>query len=301
MSFPYVSDLVRAGLGVHVPLPIPMFGLCVALAVGLAAYTFSLNIRRAEACGRLPAGSRQLVSDLTAITLLAGIAGARLFDILDHLPQFAADPAAFLFSRRGFSMYGALLFGVAAGVWFLRRRNIPVVPMLDCVAPALLLGYAVGRVGCQVSGDGDWGIAASLALKPQWLPMWLWAETYQGNIVGEVISPPGVYPTPIYESVAALLMFLILQGWSKHVRPLGSVFALYLLCAGFERLLIEKIRVNPRLNFLGAAFTQAELISACLILVGIGVLVVALPRRRRWLRLFLPLSLLALLSACVAV
>jgi phosphatidylglycerol---prolipoprotein diacylglyceryl transferase len=278
-----------------------MFGLCLALAIGLGAYVLSLNIRRAEALDRLPAGSHQIVSDLAAVTLLAGIIGARLFDVLDHLPEFAADPAALIFSRRGFSIYGGLLFGVAAGVWFVRRRSIPVVPMLECVAPALLLGYAVGRIGCQVSGDGDWGIAANLALKPEWLPTWLWAQTYQGNILGQAINPPGVYPTPIYESAAAFLMFAILQKWSKPSRPLGSVFAVYLLCTGFERLLIEKIRVNPRLHFLGAAFTQAELISVCLILIGIGVLIVALPRGHRWLRLFLPLGLVALLSACVAI
>jgi len=301
VSFPYVSDLVRVSLGVNVPLPIPTFGLCVALAVMLAAYVFSRNIRRAEAIDRLPAGSHRLVSDLTAITLLAGIIGARLFDILDHVPEFAADPTGHIFSRQGFSIYGALLFGVAVGVWFLRRHRIPVVPMLDSVAPALLLGYAIGRIGCQVSGDGDWGIAANPALKPEWLPMWLWAQTYPGNIVGQVIPPPGVYPTPIYESVAALLMFSILQGWSKQPRPRGAVFALYLLCAGFERLLIEKIRINPRLGFLGIAFTQAELISVCLIFIGIGVSVVTLPRRRRWFRLVVPLGLIALLSACVAI
>jgi phosphatidylglycerol:prolipoprotein diacylglycerol transferase len=186
-------------------------------------------------------------------------------------------------------------------MWFLRGRSIPILPMLDSVAPALLLGYAVGRMGCQVSGDGDWGIAANLALKPEWLPMWLWAQTYQGNIVGDVIPFPGVYPTPIYESVAALLMFSILQMFAKQVRPLGSIFALYLLCAGFERLLIEKIRVNPLLNFLGFAFTQAELISVCLILVGTGMLISALPHRRRWLRYSIPLGLIALLSACVAI
>jgi len=300
MSYPYLGDFVRVGLGVSVPLPIPMFGLFVAVAVVLAAHTFSLNIRRTEALDRLPAGSHHAVYDLVTLTLLTGIVGARVFHILEHLPEFVADPASLIFSRGGFSIYGGLFFGVLAGMWFLRRRGLPVLSMLDSAAPALLLGYAIGRIGCQVSGDGDWGISADLALKPEWLPMWLWAQTYQGNIVGEVIPPPGVYPTPIYESLAALLMFSLLQGWAKRTRPPGSVFALYILSAGFERLLIEKIRINPRLDFLGLAFTQAELISVCLILVGIGMLMVALRRARRWLRLCIPLGLVVLLSACVA-
>lgn len=301
MSFPSLGDVLRAGLGLNVPLPIPTFGIFVALAVVLAARTFSLEVRRAEALGRLPADSHRLVADLAAITVLAGIVGARVFDILDHLPQFAADPRSLIFTRGGFSIYGGLLFGALAGIVFLRRRKVPILPMLDSVAPALLLGYAIGRIGCQVSGDGDWGIASNLALKPEWLPTWLWAESYHGNILGVAIHPPGVYPTPIYESLAAFLMFLILRTWAKRARPLGSIFALYLLCAGFERLLIEKIRINPRLHFFGIEFTQAELISVCLILVGMGMLAAALPRRRRWLRLFVPLGLIALLSACVAI
>jgi phosphatidylglycerol---prolipoprotein diacylglyceryl transferase len=149
VSYPYLGDL----LGAKVPLPIPMFGIFVALAVVLAARAFSLNIRHAEAFDRLPAGSHHIVSDLAAVSLLAGIVGARVFDILDHLPQFAADPAALIFSRRGFSIYGGLLAGIATGIWFVRRRGLPVLAMLDSVAPALLLGYAIGRIGCQVSGD----------------------------------------------------------------------------------------------------------------------------------------------------
>lgn len=301
MSFPYLGELLRAVFGINLPVPLPMFGLFVALAVVLATRTFALQVRHAEALGRLAAGTHQVAGDLAAITVLAGIAGARVFHILDHLPEFAADPVSAILSRGGFSIYGGLLFGTAAGAWFLRRRSIPVLPMLDSVAPALLLGYAVGRLGCQVSGDGDWGIAANLALKPHWLPTWLWAQTYQGNIAGEVIAPPGVYPTPIYESAAAFLMFAILQRVAIRGRPVGSIFALYLLCAGFERLLIEKIRVNPRLDVLGLSFTQAELISVCLTVLGSGMLIAVLPRRHRWLRFFIPLGLIALLSACAAI
>jgi len=96
-------------------------------------------------------------------------------------------------------------------------------------------------------------------------------------------------------------MYSILQWWAKRPRALGSVIAIYLLCTGFERLLIEKIRINPRFHFLDLTFTQAELVSVCLILVGIGMLMLALPHERRWLRLGIPFALIALLSACVAV
>jgi len=92
----------------------------------------------------------------------------------------------------------------------------------DAVAPALMLGYAVGRLGCQISGDGDWGIPADMALKPGWLPAWLWAQTYANNIFGAAIAPPGVYPTPIYETLLSLAAFGVLWACaSSRVEPAG--------------------------------------------------------------------------------
>lgn len=82
--------------------------------------------------------------------------------------------------------------------------------MLDALAPSLILGYGIGRLGCQVAGDGDWGISANMALKPGWLPDWFWAQTYEGNILGVTIADPGVYPTPIYEAMTALGIFVLL-------------------------------------------------------------------------------------------
>jgi phosphatidylglycerol:prolipoprotein diacylglycerol transferase len=126
-----------------------------------------------------------------------------------------------------------------------------------------------------VSGDGDWGVAANMALKPDWLPTWFWAQTYENNIYGEVIAAPGVYPTPVYESLMALACFGLLWVLRKHPFRTGWLFSLYLLLAGIERLLIEQIRVNPPYSFAGIHATQAELIAAAMIaagLVGIALL-----------------------------
>src|SRR5580698_8527983 len=198
MSFPYLTDVINALFGTRWHLPIPTFGIIVAIAVVSATWVATRSVRQYEALGRLPPQSHTFVTDMVLISVLAGIVGARVFDILDNLDRFVADPISMILTRAGFSIYGGLFFGIVAGVIFVKRRSVPVIPMLDATAPAMMLGYGIGRLGCQIAGDGDWGIVANMALKPSWLPDWLWAQTYDGNIAGVMISPPGVYPTPIY-------------------------------------------------------------------------------------------------------
>ena len=143
----------------------------------------------------------------------------------------------------------------------------------------MMMGYAIGRIGCQLSGDGDWGIAADVALKPSWIPLWLWAQTYEGNVAGVLIEPPGVYPTPIYETVMALVAFAILWALRKHPWRAGWLFSLFLLLTGIERLLVEQIRVNVSFDLLGLQLTQAELIAAAMLVAGLfGAVVLRKPR-----------------------
>jgi phosphatidylglycerol:prolipoprotein diacylglycerol transferase len=301
MAFPYLTDIVNALLDTRWELPIPTFGVLVAVAILLAARVTRSEVRRQELLGNLPPSTDTAVLDLAAVSAIAGIIGARVFYIFDHSSAFVADPLAMIFSRGGFSIYGGICFGLAAGVLFLNVRRVPIRPMLDAAAPSMMLGYAVGRVGCQLAGDGDWGIEANMALKPGWLPDWLWAQAYEGNIVGVVIAAPGVYPTPIYESAAALILFGVLWAFRLQRNRAGFLFSLYLLLTGFERLLIEKIRVNVKHDVLGAYLTQAELVSLLLILAGfIGVLI-SLQGRRLWAKALFSAGVLAALSACVPI
>ena len=276
MSYPYLSDVVMAWTGVELPLPLATFGLFVALGALVAADRLRSELKRLYAAQRIgPARMRgadvppqDVVTDLMVVVLMAGILGARLFHILEHTDQFMADPLSMIFTRSGLSIFGGLIFGTLAGSVCVRRWRLPVRPLLDAAAPAMMIGYAIGRIGCQVSGDGDWGIAANMALKPAWLPTWLWAQTYEHNIYGEVLALPGVYPTPIYETLMALLCFFILWAIRKHPFRAGWLFSVYLILAGVERLLIEQIRVNPVFNVLGLHATQAEFIAVALIVAG---------------------------------
>lgn len=299
MAFPYLTDLLNALFGTRWDLPIPTFGLVVAAAILLAGALARKEVERRESAARLPEGTHLLVGDLTAITVVAGIIGARAFHVIDHWDVFVAEPWAMIASRGGFSIYGGLCSGIASGVLWLRARNVPLRPMLDSVAPSLMLGYAVGRLGCQLAGDGDWGIAADMALKPAWLPAWLWAQTYDGNIVGVLIAAPGVYPTPIYEAVAGLALFGVLWGLRSAAHRPGFVFSAYLLLAGFERLLIEKIRINPEHLWFGAQLTQAEGISVFVVVAGLLGVLVTLRGRRYWTRALFSLGVVAALGACV--
>ena len=286
MSFPYLSDVIKALTGLDVPLPIATFGLMVAAAMLAGAACLRTELRRLHQEGRLGMARRkttdakgtitfielapeEIVSNLTMTVMIAGIIGARVFHILEHLDAFKLAPLDMIFSRSGLSVFGGLIFGTIAGIIFIRRWNLPARPLLDAVSPSLMLGYAIGRIGCQISGDGDWGSRANMALKPDWLPSWFWAQTYDNNIYGELLAAPGVYPTPIYETAMALLCFGLLWALRKHAFKAGWLFSVYLLLAGAERLLIEQIRVNPVFDIAGMAATQAEMIAIGMIVAGI--------------------------------
>jgi phosphatidylglycerol---prolipoprotein diacylglyceryl transferase len=173
-----------------------------------------------------------------------------------------------IFTRGGFTFYGGLIVGTFVGAAYVKRKGLPIPAFCDALAPAIMLGYAIGRVGCQLSGDGDWGIAANVSAKPEWLPLWFLAQTYENNIVGILIAPPGVYPTPLYETLMGPIAFAILWSLRKHPFKARWLFSVYLLLVGVERLLIEQIRVNSTVSLFSAAITQAEMISVALIVLG---------------------------------
>lgn len=278
MSYPYFSDLINHLFGTNIHLPIAMFGAFVALAIITAAWLGKKEVMRFEQRGLIPTAiisggervaTHLLVSDLAMVGAIFGVIGARIFHLLEYPHEFMQNPLAMTFARDGFSIFGGLIFGGLAGAVFLKKRAVPIIPMLDALAPSLILGYGIGRLGCQVSGDGDWGTAADMAIKPNWLPDWFWAQTYENNVVSTIITAPGVYPTPLYEALAAFLIFAFLWSIRKTNYQTGFLFSVYLLLSGFERLLIEKIRINSEYHLWGMNFTQAEFISVALIVAGV--------------------------------
>jgi phosphatidylglycerol---prolipoprotein diacylglyceryl transferase len=229
----------------------------------------------------------QLVGNLTMVAMVSGIVGAKIFHNLENLQDFETHPFEALVSFSGLTMYGGLIFGTIAVMWYGRKHGIKPLVLADATSPGLMLAYGTGRLGCQIAGDGDWGII-NMNPKPDWLswvPDWAWAYNYPNNVINEGMPIPGcegrhcmmlpdaVYPTPLYEAIACILLFFVIWRFRKNFNVAGKVFAFYLLLNGIERMFIEQIRVNNKFDLLGLIVTQAEVIAAILILLGISGLV----------------------------
>jgi phosphatidylglycerol:prolipoprotein diacylglycerol transferase len=266
-------------------LDVPTFGLMVALAM-LAAY-FML---RADLARR---GTAADAETLIAVPCLAGILGAKLYHVLESPADFFADPWHQLFSQFGFAWFGGLIAGFAAFVWLARRSGAPLLEMMDAGSPAAALGYGVGRIGCFLSGDGDYGIPTSLP----------WGMSFPNGLVP---TDQRVHPTPIYEFLAACaIAWWLWRMGSRRIAtvksvaggtprekagalkglpvrqtgaptnangnpgagdaPRGEVFAAYLVLTGVARFLVEFIRINPR-SVLGMSNAQA--VSALSVVAG---------------------------------
>ena len=227
----------------------------------------------------------QHVGNMTLIAAFAGLFGAKIFHNLENWDTFIADPKEALLSFSGLTMYGGLITASIALIWYGKKNKIAVPHLIDSSAPSLMIGYSVGRIGCHVSGDGDWGIN-NLSPKPHWLnwaPDWLWSFDYPHNVLSEgqplanCIDDkycnhlvPSVFPTPFYETLMCAFLFLILWKLRKRIKIPGVLFSLYLIFNGTERFLIEQIRVNTLYNVNGFRFTQAELIATILFFLGIA-------------------------------
>lgn len=214
------------------------------------------------ACWVLYANLKRWKIDADAISIIAfatvaGVIGSKLYHVLEKPELLMAHPSM-LISRAGFAWFGGLIAGVAALLWQGGTYNIRPLRMLDLCAPSAALGYGIGRWGCQLSGDGDYGIATK-----SWMGM-----SYPHGIVPTMQK---VWPTPIFEFVAATIIFYILWRRSRPGTPrrLGQITAEYLIWTGGARFLVEFIRRNPKI-FLD--LTNAQWASIGSILGGIVLL-----------------------------
>jgi phosphatidylglycerol:prolipoprotein diacylglycerol transferase len=239
------------------PLTIYSLGLLWALAAFVAAWIVRLELKR---YGYDP----EIAASVVTAAAIMGLLGARLLFILEEWESFTRAPSDFIFSGAGFSWYGGLLGGALAAAWVFQRNKLPLAQAADIAAPALALGYGIGRIGCFLAGDATWGKVTEVP----------WAMAFPKAVSGWVDPltgvpyPPGarVHPTQLHELVQSLFVFAILWALRKRHHPPGTIFYLYLILAGSMRFIVEFWRANP---IVGLGMTEYQWISLALVALGL--------------------------------
>ncbi|MGB1319122.1 MAG: prolipoprotein diacylglyceryl transferase [Flavobacteriales bacterium] len=298
--YPTFYELFLDLFGVSVPAfkYMQSYGMMVGLGFIVASVLVTYELRRKEQLGLLPpvkkdkkdikkAGdsgfvhAEEHVGNIAIIVGFGAIVGGKLFHNLENWDEVVADPVGALTRMSGFSYYGGMILSMSLFVWYARKHKLSTIHVFDAVMPALALAYGFGRLGCHVSGDGDWGIPNDNPM-PEWmsfLPEWVWAYDYPNNVLGVDLityyaskgytSLTGMaYPTPIYEILMSIVIFAILMAMRKRWTVPGTMISGYFILAGIERLIIERIRINNEYDILGG-ITQAEIISTIMIVFGV--------------------------------
>ena len=248
------------------PFTIYSFGTLMAVAALSAGWLVSLELKRHRF-------DPELASTMIFAAAVGGLAGARLLFLFEEWEAFVRSPWDFIFSGAGFTWYGGMMGGALAVTWVIGRHGIPWLQAADISAPALAIAYGIGRIGCHVAGDGDWGTVTDVP----------WAVAYTKAIIGWVHPytglpyPPGVkvHPTPIYEFIQSVIILAILWPLRKKGFPNGTIFWLYLILSGLARFVVEFWRVNPAV---GLGMTEAQWFSIVLMALGIWQMARLRPR-----------------------
>jgi phosphatidylglycerol:prolipoprotein diacylglycerol transferase len=262
-----LSETVRPILFKVGPLNVYSFGLMMGIGFLVANYALVKEFTRKGL-------TANFANELTIIAVIFGIAGSKILSLIEDWGSFMSDPIGMAFSPGGLTWYGGFVLATLVIWWDVRKKKYKFLKVADAFAPALILGYGVARIGCHLSGDGDygmptslpWGVDYSKGIVPPSLALKDFSQVtskYPGGIIPENIL---LHPTPLYEFLACTIIFLFLWRLRKTVKPDGALFMIYLIFAGLERLLVEFIRLNPRLLF---GLSEAQLVSVPLIFLGV--------------------------------
>ena len=261
-----LSDMVNPVLFTIGPLNVYSFGLMMGIGFIVANYVLVKEFIRKGL-------SANFANELTIIAVACGIAGSKLLSVIESWSDFLKDPVGMIFNPGGLTWYGGFILAAVVIWWDIKKKGYKFFSVADAFAPALILGYGVARIGCHLSGDGDygmpthlpWGVDYARGTYPPSLAFKDFpnvAAKFPGGIVPDNTL---LHPTPLYEFIAGLLIFSFLWKIRRTIKPDGKLFMIYLMLAGLERLLVEFIRLNPRLLF---GLSEAQLLSIILIVVG---------------------------------
>ncbi len=266
--FPTIYDFGTINLfGFSFPLAIHSFGFMLVVAFYTTYFILNNDLKKLNY-------DENLASDLIFWAAFGGVVGSKVYHLLENLDQVFQDPIGMIFSGSGLVFLGGLIGGTIAVTIILNKNKLPWLEFADIVAPLLILGYGIGRIGCFLVGDDygiptglPWGMSFPNGLPPSTTSVfslyfpWIDISKYNPGLLK-------VHPTQLYETFISIVIFFYLYNKRKSVKIKGSLFFLYLVLAGLERFFVEFIRTNEK-YFLDI-LSGAQIIS--LIMISIGIL-----------------------------
>ncbi|MCX6122800.1 MAG: prolipoprotein diacylglyceryl transferase [Ignavibacteriales bacterium] len=249
--------------------PFTVYGYGLMLAFGFIAGSYLLvsEFKRRKL-------DPNIANNITLIALGAGVAGSKILYLIENWSSFVLDPVGTAFNPGGLTFYGGFLLATFSIYVYGRRKGITFFTICDAIAPGLMLGYGIGRLGCHLAGDGDygfpttlpWGTDYSNGTYPPSVAFKDFPEITSHFTGGIVPNNIPCHPTPVYEFIVCALMCWFLWSIRKKTIPTGKLFMMYLMLAGIERFAVEFLRPNPRI-ILG--LSEAQLIACVLIAIGL--------------------------------
>ncbi|MBT3217163.1 MAG: prolipoprotein diacylglyceryl transferase [Candidatus Marinimicrobia bacterium] len=249
------------------PIKIYSYGFMLVVAFYSCYFLLAKDLKRLG-------HNSELASNIIMASAIGGILGSKIYYLIENYSRVIEDPFGMIFSGSGLVFLGGLMGGILGVTLVFRKHKLNWLEFADVAAPMMILGYAIGRVGCFLVGD-DYGIPSRLPWAmhfPNGIPATTTFsfENYYPwvDISGWAPGNLTVHPTQMYETIIGFLIFAFLWKKRKSVKVAGSLFFTYLILAGIERFSIEFIRTNPK--YLLNTFSGAQVISLIMIAVGIG-------------------------------
>lgn len=243
------------------PLAIRWYGIMIAMGIAVGGY---VALREAGLKGI----SADEAMNLATVAVPVGLVFSRLFHVVDNLDYYAANPIQILFIQQGgLAIWGAILGGALAGVVYCRVRRLPVGKVADAAAPGIILGQAIGRIGCFINGDHQ-GFPTNLP--------WGTMYTDPNTLVPDFGVPR--HPTQVYEMLYDLALFGFLWWLRKRTSINGTLFLAYLAIYSFGRFWISFLRLDVDVLF---GLKEAQLVSVVAFLISVPWIVYLVSRGQR--------------------
>lgn len=246
------------------PIPVYSYGLMLGIAFLIGSTLFSKELKRLKI-------DENVGITITFIAIICGIVGSKIFYIIEEWNFGKGNSLSYyltadnLFSPAGLTFYGGVILSIIVIYFYCSKKKVSLLQIFDAMAPGATIGYAIARIGCHLSGDGCYGIDVNGTF-------WEFIGfSYSKGIVATKIGEL-VHPTSLYELVFGVIAFFILWGLKRKMKYVGQLFYIYLILTGIPRLLVEFIRLNPKVVI---GLTQAQFISIIMILFGVIMLIIS--------------------------